>query len=39
MGLVSEAVQSEISSRTEDVVQMMAQGSWEEVRGPGIATG
>lgn len=31
MGLVSEATQTEISLRTEDVVQLITQGSWEAV--------
>lgn len=31
MGLVSEAVQAEISQRTEEIVQLVSQGSWEQV--------
>jgi hypothetical protein len=31
MGLVSDAVQSEISQRTVEVVQLMSQGAWAEV--------
>jgi hypothetical protein len=31
MGLVSDAVQSEISQRTVEVVQLMSQGAWEAV--------
>lgn len=31
MGLVSEATQSEISERTEEVVQLISQNSWEAV--------
>lgn len=34
LGLVSEAVQEEISQRTEDVLQLMSQGSWEAVSWP-----
>lgn len=31
MGLVSEAVQSEISVRTEEVVQLVQDGIWQQV--------